>query len=302
MGKEPWKRSFAANLVAEQFLRLRHQLIPYLYSANYSTYAEGIPLCEPMYYSNDREEAYQAKNQYMFGSQLLVCPVTSPADKHLNQAKTRVWLPEGRWTDFFTGRIYRGGQWVDMHRDLNAIPVFAKEGAIVPMYHKAESNDLSLEQPLDIHIWRGSGQFKLYEDDGETNSPDCAITNLTLTETKDGLRFVISPAEEIGKPLPRNRYFNLIFRDVTEAEVTVNGEPARYSAKGIPVLVDPAEKIVVEFFAIKKAVNPPKENLRTNLLTRIQGDVIWKNAVLNSPKKMPKFVLDALAELDALEY
>jgi hypothetical protein len=302
MGKEPWKRSFAANLVAEEFLRLRHRLIPYLYSANYRTHTEGIPLCEPMYYSHDRDEAYEARNQYMFGSQLLVCPVTTPADKHLNLAKTRVWLPDGHWTDFFTGRIYQGGQWVDLHRDLNTIPVLAKEGAIVPMYNRADANDLSLEQPLDIHIWQGNGEFKLYEDDGETNSADCAITCLTLTETKEGLRFAISPAEEIGTPLPRNRYFNLIFRDITDAEVTVNGEPAGYSTRGIPVLVDPAERIIVELSSVKKAVNPPKEKLRTDLLTRVQGEVIWKNAVLGSTKKMPKFVRDALAELDALEY
>ena len=302
MGKEPWKRSYAANMVAEKFLRLRHRLIPYLYSANYRTHAEAVPLCEPMYYSHDRDEAYQAKNQYLFGSELLVCPVTTPGHKHLNLSKTRVWLPEGRWTDFFTGRIYNGGGWVDMHRDLDSIPVFAKEGAIVPMYHSGENNDLSLDQPLDIHIWRGSGYFNLYEDDGETNSSDRAVTNMTLTETGGGLQFIISPAKQTGQLLPKNRYFNLIFRDISEATVTVNGESAGYCANGIPVLTDPGKEIVVVLTDIRKTVNPPREKLRTELLTRIQGEVIWKNSVLNSPKKMPKFVRDALAELDALEY
>lgn len=302
MGKEPWKRSWAANTVSEKFLRLRHQLIPYLYSANYRTHTEGIPLCEPMYYSCDCDEAYEAKNQYLFGSQLLVCPVTTPADKNLNLAKTRVWLPEGRWTDFFTGRIYKGGRWVDMHRDLDSIPVLAGEGAIVPMYHSAETNDLSLEQPLDIHIWRGNGSFDLYEDDGETNSPEHALTRMTVTEKGSTLRFVIHPAQEVGKPLPGSRYFNLIFRDIDHARVTANGIPMKFTRKGIPLMIEPAEEIVVDLTEIITSVNPPREQLRTDLLTRVQGEVVWKNAVLNSIKKMPGFVRDALAELDALEY
>jgi alpha-glucosidase (family GH31 glycosyl hydrolase) len=67
MGKEPWKRSFVVQTVSEQFLRLRHKLIPYLYSANYRTHTDGIPVCIPLYYEYDCEDAYKAKNQYIFG-------------------------------------------------------------------------------------------------------------------------------------------------------------------------------------------------------------------------------------------
>ncbi len=302
MGKEPWKRSFAANTVAEAFLRLRHQLIPYLYTANYRTHTEGIPLCEPMYYSHDREEAYDAKNQCMFGSQLLVCPVTTPADKRLNLAKTPVWLPEGRWTDFFTGRIYRGGQWVAMHRDLDSIPVLAKEGAIVPMYRSADSNDLSLEQPLDIHIWRGCGEFTLYEDDGETNDSRYALTPMTISAEGETLCFQIHTAEGNPEILPEIRSFRLIFRDIAKAEASVNGCATRFDSTGICLELSPKENVRLELKQIVPMVNPPREQLKTNLLTRVQGEVIWKNAVLTSPKKMPKSIQSALAELDALVY
>ena len=79
---------------------------------------------------------------------MLVSPITRKADDRLNMAWVDTWLPEGRWTDIFNGRIYQGGQWVRLYRDLDAIPVLAKEGAIVPMYRNAETNDLSLTQPL----------------------------------------------------------------------------------------------------------------------------------------------------------
>ena len=302
MCKEPWKRSFAANAVAESFLRLRHRLIPYLYSANYETHTNGTPLCMPMYYDYDREDAYKAKNQYIFGAKLLVCPITQPADKRMNLAKTPVWLPEGRWTDFFTGRIYRGGRWITMYRDLDSIPVLAREGSIVPMYHSGETNDLSLEQPLDIHIWRGNGSFRLFEDDGESNSAAHAVTPMAVTEEGETLRFVIGAAQGDRTLLPETRYFNLIFRDIRSARVLVNGQTVPFSQEGIPLLAEPSKEIFVELRDITTTVNPPMETLRTALFTRIQGEVIWKNAVLNSPKKQPGFVRNALAEMDALLY
>lgn len=300
MGKEPWKRSFAANTVAEDFLRLRHRLIPFLYSANYQTHREGTPLCMPMYYVYDREEAYEAQNQYLFGSQLLVCPVTTPADKHLNLSKTRVWLPEGRWTDFFTGRIYKGGQWVNMHRDLDSIPVLAGEGSIVPMYENGCSNDLSLDQPLCIHIWRGNGEFTLYEDDGLTNSPECAFTNMRVEEQEGGLQFTIYKAQGNRNILPENRKFTLVFRDIEAAEVYIEDAPVAFSPEGISVTVNPGMDLTVKLTAPRAAKNPSVKSLQTDLLTRVQGKVVWKNAVLNDRKKMPGYVRDALNELDAL--
>ena len=300
MGKEPWKRSFAANAVAEKFLRLRHRLIPYLYSAAWRTHTHGEPLCSPMYYDYDSEEAYNAKNQYIFGGKLLVCPVTTPADQKLNLAKTPVWLPEGRWTDFFTGRIYRGGQLVNMFRDLDAIPVLAGEGSIVPMYPEGTTNNLSLEQPLDIHIWRGNGSFDLFEDDGETNGENHVITHLQVEEHQDSLRFTIQAAEGDLSLLPKERQIRLIFRDIADAQVQIDGQDTPFCRNGLELTLTPAQGVTVTLKNLSAAQNPPGEILRTDLLTRVQGEVIWKNAVLGSEKKMPRIIREALAELDAL--
>ena len=71
-----------AEMTAERYLRLRHELIPYLYSMNYRTHKFGRALCEPLYYDNPEcEGAYKCRNGYMFGSELLVCPVTSKINK-----------------------------------------------------------------------------------------------------------------------------------------------------------------------------------------------------------------------------
>ena len=288
MGKEPWKRSWAAEKISEDFLRLRHKLIPYLYSANYQTHTQGTPICAPLYYRYDCHEAFEAKNQYFFGSQLMVSPITRPADKRLNLACTHTWLPEGRWTDIFTGRIYQGGQWVCMYRDLDSIPVLAKEGTILPMYRSGDSNDLSLDQDLDIHIWRGNGSFELYEDDGETTAFEkgiYAITKFTLEETDSSLRLTITPPADSHGLLPRQRNMYIRFRDVMQEEmcITLGNQP-----------------IVIDLQNVCHQKNAPVTELRNAILTRVQGKNLWKQR--HFAKKMPAFIASALTELEALWY
>ena len=288
MGKEPWKRSWQVEKLAENLLRLRHKLIPYVYTANHRTHVYAEPLCMPLYYRYDCPEAFEAKNQYFFGSQLLVSPITKPADKRLNLGCVNTWLPEGRWTDIFTGRIYNGGQWVRMYRDMDSIPVLAKEGAIVPMYRHAESNDLSLAQPLEIHIWRGNGSFDLYEDDGETmdyQQGKIAITHFALEEKGSTLRLTITPPQNSFGLLPPQRQMYLKFRDVEAEEicVTVGTEP-----------------ICVELTDIRRRQNPDPAELKGNILTRIQGRNGWKSR--HFKRSYPRFVQQVLSEVDALWY
>ena len=286
MGKEPWKRSYAVCRISEDFLRLRHKLIPFIYTANYRTHTEGEPICMPMYYRYDDAEAYEQKNQYIFAGQLLVCPVTTPMDKRLNLAKTRVWLPDGRWTDIFNGRIYEGDKYVDMYRDLDSIPVLAPAGAIVPMYRNDRTNDLSLDQPLEVHIWRGNGHYELYEDDGETNAykdGKFAITTFDLTEQDSTLRLTVTPSDSFGI-LPAEREMYLVFRDVKteEIKITLSGEP-----------------VTVELENIVPKENESNDELRSAILTRVQGSNDRKSRIFG--KRPPKYVASALAELDALK-
>lgn len=302
MGKEPWKRSWAVEKIAEDFLRLRHRLIPYLYSANYRTHTEGEPLCMPLYYRYDRDEAYNAPNEYIFGGQMLVCPVTKKADPRLNLAATKLWLPEGRWTDFFNDRVYQGSRWVTLYRDLDSIPVLAGEGSIVPMYRSGETNDLWLSQPLEIHIWRGNGSFDLYEDDGETDAYKSGVSATTVfrvEETENGLRFSIIPPEDSQGLLPDKRQMYLKFRDIRWAEAAVDRETVPFSAD---ICVEVGnEPVTVELRQIQVLHNPPREELESAILTRVQGRNDWKSAMFRKDK-MPGFVRDALKELDALTF
>jgi hypothetical protein len=84
-------------------------MIPYIYSMNYRTFKDGRALCEPLYYTYpENKESFEYGNEYFFGSELLVCPVTSKLDSKTKMASTKMWLPEGRWTNIFDGKIYKG--------------------------------------------------------------------------------------------------------------------------------------------------------------------------------------------------
>ncbi|MBO7196612.1 MAG: DUF5110 domain-containing protein [Clostridia bacterium] len=285
MGKEPWKRSYAVCQVAEEFLRLRHKMIPYLYTANYRTHTVGEPICMPMYYRYDCPEAYETKNQFIFGGNLIVCPITRPADMRLNLAYTEAWLPEGRFTDIFNGRIYEGGKKVRLYRDIDSIPVLAAEGTILPMYRDGRSNDLSLDQPLEIHVWRGNGGFDLYEDDGETNAyknGNYVITSFKLEEHGDSIRLIVTPPKDSKGLLPSSREMYIKFRDIytEEIKITLSNEP-----------------VVIELNNIRPMQNEDKNEIKSEILTRVQGSNDKKSFIYH--KKLPRFVRDALTELDA---
>ena len=203
--------------------------------------------------------------------------------------------------DIFNGRIYRGGRWVRMYRDLDSIPVLAGEGAIVPMYRSGDTNDLSLEQPLEIHIWRGNGRFELYEDDGETldhESGKSAITVFETDEAGEGLTLNILPPSDSHGLLPATRQMYLNFRDVVNAEVFVDGVAVPFS-RAICVTVG-AVPVRVELKNVRVMDNEPREELRINLLTRVQAGNSWKGSHFGGKKPMPKYIQDALDELENL--
>ena len=302
MGKEPWKRSFPVNRVAEDFLRLRHRMIPYLHAANYRTHLEGTPICMPMYYAMDRDEAYQVPNQYIFGCQLLVAPITKPCNQQLHAAAVKVWLPEGRWTDVFTNRIYQGGGFVTMHRGLDSIPVLAAPGSIVPLYESGSTNDLSNDQPLEVHVWRGCGDFRLYDD--EDSGSRYAVTELKVREKQGSIRFTITPPAENTNLLPWRRRMTVKFRDILSAKVTVDGAEAEWSGNivSVPVMVG-QEETVIELTDWIPLTNPGHKELETDLLTRVQWPNSRKNRMFQKENhgKLPGWLRDALAEIDAME-
>lgn len=236
--KEPWRYRPEICAMMEEFLRLRHRMLPYLYTMNYRQYAERIPMILPMYYPYPKErEAYQVPNQYLFGSEMMAAPVTTPCLKGLNMAKTTVWFPEGKWYDIFTGLCYEGGRMMNLYRDINSMPVFAKAGAIVPFQEEYGINAGENPQKLHLYVYTGAdGSFTLYEDDNTTNGyreGKCVKTRYDWQEEAGCL--CIHSAEGEQSLVPGKRDYIVTFCGVTQAKVSC--DPAEKAADGRVVSV-----------------------------------------------------------------
>jgi hypothetical protein len=220
--KEPFNYGEPVGSIAGKFMRLRHQMIPYLYTMYYRTHTELRQLIEPMYYSHPYEHnAYDVPNQSWFGSQLLSCPITDPLEREPARAGVRVWLPPGLWTDFFTGRVYKGGCMLKMYRTLESFPVLAKAGAIVPLAEVSGDNGVDNPSVLDIRVFPGGdNSFTLYEDEGDGfawHEGKCLKTTFTLKWGADPV-FTILPPQGDFSVIPSDRRYTLLFCGFTEPD------------------------------------------------------------------------------------
>lgn len=221
LGKEPWKYKSEVYKCAKEWLNFRHKMIPYIFTMDYRTHKDGIALCEPMYYSySENQYAYNVPNQYMFGSELMVCPITKPQHKELNMGSVDAWIPQGRWTDIFTNQSYEGERCITLFRDLDTIPVLAKEGAIIPL--SADKGNKT-DNPENIEIWAysGSGSFALIEDNSKTDyDAHKAITKLKMEYADNKLTFTIEKAQGDLSVIPQKRNYKVVVKDLL-----VEGQP-----------------------------------------------------------------------------
>jgi alpha-D-xyloside xylohydrolase len=162
-----WEYGKAAEPILADFLRLRYELMPYLYSLGYQTYRSGAPFMRALFmdFPNDPQVA-ALTDEYMFGPAFLAAPM-------LDQGTTsrRVYLPAGTdWYDWWTNRRYSGGEWIDAAAPIERMPLFVRAGSIVPL--GAPVQNTTQRQPLkEIRVYPGANaSFTLYDDDGVTNA------------------------------------------------------------------------------------------------------------------------------------
>lgn len=221
--KEPW--NFPGNIeeILEDYMRLRHDLIPYMYTAAYENSQGGLPLCAPMYYKYDKmTHSTEFPNQYFFGSEMIVYPITEKMSPKTLTGSVKAWIPKGEWIDFFTGRHYKGEKTMKMYRPLSGIPVLCKAGAIVPMADDGCQNGAPLPKNLKVRTFAGAdGRFVMYEDDDRLATKKQAFTEFTL---KWGKKASVTKKAVTGTAsiLPRKRNYEFQMTGIEEpTKVTV---------------------------------------------------------------------------------
>jgi alpha-glucosidase (family GH31 glycosyl hydrolase) len=212
LNKEPWVIEEPYHSAMQKFMRLRHQMVPYLYTENRRANVDDKPLIRPMYYlCPDEEDAYNVPGEYGFGESLVVGSITEPMDDKLRLAPVNMLIPEGRYVDVLNGRVYKGGKRRKLYRDISEIPVLLPAGGILPLASGKDTDAAANPKTIELVIAAGAdGSYTLYEDDGSSmdfEKGSFAETSFTCSFDKENgdMNIKISPAEGELSLIPSTR-------------------------------------------------------------------------------------------------
>jgi alpha-D-xyloside xylohydrolase len=222
----PWAHGPEVEAICRRYAELRYRLLPYTYTLAWQARALGLPLMRPLVLNYpDDPRVWNLGHEFLWGDDFVVAPVTREG-----ATAWPVYLPAGRWHDFWTGAPYDGPGGITVPAPLDRLPLFVRAGAIVPMGPVVQHTG---ERPLDevtLLIYPASpgttSQFELYEDDGRTNAYLRGRHARTPIDCVAGTRHV---TVRIGAPagdrsvLPAARRYVLRLRVDTPVGVTVDG-------------------------------------------------------------------------------
>jgi alpha-glucosidase (family GH31 glycosyl hydrolase) len=228
-----------SDLMRNAFL-LRYALQPYIYTEARRTYDTGVAFLHPLYYdSPEAPEAYDTKDEYMFGDNVLVAPISQPTGKDSQLVKRSVWLPEGNWIEWDTGARLKGPASTERTFSIRQIPVYVKAGSIIPMQPQMRYTGEKPVDPLILTVFPPEdGQFstyRLYEDAGNTpgyKHGESAWTKIGAASSATGtaLTLTISPAEGRYNGMHAARAYEVRLPGTwPPASVTVNGQTVAHT-------------------------------------------------------------------------
>lgn len=224
----PWEYPGKAETVASDFLRLRGQLVPTLYTLSRQAHDSGLPMTRALYLQwPEHEEAYTYSSQFTLGQDMLVATVAAPGDP----AVINLWIPPGEWVDFFTGEVLTGPTEISRSVPLENYAVFMRKGAILPMQPELPTSAHGPQDNLIIKVWPGeNGEFQLYEDEGRGfayRDGAYRFTPISTQTSANGACHTLSIAAAQGQSFPgslETRNWKLRFYAVDEPQtVELNG-------------------------------------------------------------------------------
>lgn len=202
--REPWNYGTEAESIAAKYIRLRYRLMPYIYSAARENNVTGISIVRPLVveYPDDPAVA-NLSSEWMFGNSLLVSPVVGEG-----ATQQSVYLPEGTWYDFHSGKLFAGKTSHTVSVTREDIPIFAKAGSIIPMMMNAQyAGDTLSQRTMVLSSFPGGvGGCTLYDDDGITYDYENGMYSIdTITHVRSDQQAVITIGARTGTYVPPQR-------------------------------------------------------------------------------------------------
>ena len=184
---EPWRFGQHYEDIIRKYLKLRYQLLPFLYTTLEEAHRTGVPLFRPLVLNyQDDPNTYNLDDQFMIGIDMLVAPIAKP-----DVTRRLVYLPKGLWYDYWTNKKYEGGKMISVEAPLETVPLFVRAGAIIPTWPEMKYVGEKPANPVTFNIYpddNGAAATTLYEDDG-----------LSPAYKRQGFRRTIIKARRLGR-------------------------------------------------------------------------------------------------------
>lgn len=211
-------------------VQLRYAMFPYIYTAAREAYDTGVSMCRPLYYDHPEDaNAYKYEDEYMFGNDILVAPIVTPADADKTVRRT-VWLPEGKWWNVCRSKIMDGNVTFTDTYGQEDIPYFYKAGSII--VNNPPQKSVTTKAPtLILKVVPGAdGSYSLYEDEGDTELyKDGVFSRTEFTQTRNAQSVTLNIGARTGvyPGMPDERAYRAEFIGSEKPErVLINGNEA----------------------------------------------------------------------------
>jgi alpha-D-xyloside xylohydrolase len=181
---EVWSFGKQAEPILEKYLRLRYQLMPYIYSLGYDTYQTGAPYMRALFMDFPHDpKVTDLRDEYMFGPAFLVAPVTEQG-----ATSRTVYLPAGAdWYNYWTNERLHGGQAIQVEAPIDRLPLFVRAGSILPLGDVIESTS-QVQKITKVRVYPGAdAEFVLYQDDGTTYAYEHGDSRITHLHWNDAM-------------------------------------------------------------------------------------------------------------------
>ena len=176
--REPWEFGEEALNKFRKFAELRYRMLPYILSEAAQCARESLPMVRPIVLEFQGDPmTFKIDDQYLFGQSLLVAPIFDESDRR------KVYLPLGDWTDFWTKAPVTGDRWLEIEASIDVLPMFIRQGAIIPYGPLMQHTGERAWDPLTIEIYRPlrTGRYFIHNEGRPAVPVQYEVDGLKLT-------------------------------------------------------------------------------------------------------------------------
>ena len=211
--------------ICRKYLELRYRLLPYIYTAMRESHDTGLPMMRALWlHYPDDPTAIATGDAFLWGRDILVAPVVEKG-----ATSRRVYLPRGRWFDFWTEAPETGGRQVDRAVDLETTPLYVRAGAVIPMGPVKQYADEPSDEPMTLVVYPGAdGASSWYEDDGRSfayRTGDWMRVLANWSDARRTLSLRFAPGSRMRPPAPRPLLVRVAGSHREPTRVTLTGGP-----------------------------------------------------------------------------